>query len=41
MTDSFPQVIRGEYVVNALFGLERVWNRYGTDTHGNLNLFQS
>ena len=21
-----PQVIRGEYVLNTLFGLERVWN---------------
>ena len=32
MTDScwFPQVIRGEYVLNTVFGLERVWNGYGT-----------
>ena len=23
-------MIEGEYVLNTLFGLERVWNRYGT-----------
>ena len=29
MTDScwFPQVTPGEYVLNILFGLERIWNR--------------
>ena len=25
-------MIRGEYVLNTLFGLERVWNGYGTGT---------
>ena len=32
MTDScwLPQVIRGDYVLNTLFGLEWVWNRHGT-----------
>ena len=38
MTDScwFPQVIRGEYELNTLFGLEWAWNRYGTDTQRNV-----
>ena len=29
-------MIQGEYVLNTLFGLERVWNRYGTDTQFNI-----
>ena len=28
MTDA--TMIQGEYMLNNLFGLERVWNRYGT-----------
>ena len=39
MIDScwFPQVIRGEYAPNTLFGLEQVWNGHGTDTQRNVN----
>ena len=29
-------MIQGEYVLNTLFSLERVWNRYGTDTQLNI-----
>ena len=29
-------MIQCEYVLNTLFGLERVWNRYGTDTQLNI-----
>ena len=29
-------MIQGEYVPNTLFGLKRVWNRYGTDTQLNI-----
>ena len=30
-------MIQGEYfLLNTLFGLERVWNRYGTDTQLNI-----
>ena len=39
MTDSswFPQLIRGEYVLSTLFGLERLWNGHGADTQRNVN----
>ena len=39
MTDScwFAQVVQGENALNILFVLERVWNRYGTDSQANLN----
>ena len=33
----FPQVKRGEYALNALFGVERVWDGHGTDTQRNVN----
>ena len=38
MTDScwFPEGMRGEYVLNTLFALERLWSRYGTDTKHNV-----
>ena len=31
-----PTMIQGEYVLNTLLGLERVLNRYGTDTQFNI-----
>ena len=39
MTDScwFPQIIRCEYTLNTLFGLEKVWNMHGTGTQRNVN----
>ena len=39
MTDSclFPQVVRGEYLLNTLSGLEQVWNRHATHTQRNIN----
>ena len=29
-------MIQGQYVLNELFGLEQVWNGYGTDTQLNI-----